>query len=68
MSAFFNHAFSFAFSIDTADPTGEHIPVADLRAALVMKLAAISDTELLENLGTPFDTYEHSSDSGEVQP
>ena len=67
MSTRYNHAFNFAFSVDAADPTGDHIPVAELRGALIKKLAAMSDNELLENLGAPFDTYEHSVEAEEVR-
>lgn len=52
-----NHAFTFAFSIDSTDPTGLHIPAPQLRTAILKALARIGDDELLENLGAPFDSY-----------
>ena len=68
MSTLYNHAFCFAFSIDTTDPIGDRIPIGVLRAALIERLASISDPELVENLGAPFDTYEHGVSTEEVAP
>lgn len=58
MTACFNHAFSFGFSLEHHDATGDRVTASQLRSAILRKLAASSDTELVENCGAPFDTYE----------
>lgn len=67
MITLYNHAYTFAFSIDAADPSGESIPASDLRTAITTRLNALSDSELLENLGAPFDTYLITTPRYEVQ-
>lgn len=53
----FNHAFTFGFSLDSDDATGEHVPARELRTAIIAHLAALSDAELIENCGLPYDSY-----------
>lgn len=57
MSALYNHAYTIGFSLETPDPTGEQVPAEDLRRAILLQLATLDDTDLRENIGTPFDTY-----------
>jgi len=54
----YNHAYSFGFSLYSNDPAGEDITAKQARAAIIEYLEQLSDDELLENLGCPFDTYE----------
>lgn len=58
MTARYDHAFTFGFSLQHTDAAGEDVPAAQLRAAILRRLAALSDTELVENCGAPFDTFE----------
>lgn len=53
----FNHAFTVGFSIVNDSAEGE-VTAAEIRAALQRVLAEYSDSDLLENAGAPFDTYE----------
>lgn len=47
---------SIAFSIETRDPTGLHIPVDLIRLAIKRRVDACDDAELLEAVGLPEDT------------
>lgn len=55
--AVFNHAFDLGFSLESHHPHGEDVTPAMLRGALEARLASLSDDELLEAVGAPFDTY-----------
>ena len=57
MSIKYNHAFTFAFSLENSSPDGM-AHADELRSALLNKLMHISDDEIVENVGLPFDTYE----------
>jgi hypothetical protein len=63
----FNHAFTFGFALDSDDATGEHIPARQLRAAILKHLAGLSDAELIENCGLPFDSYAVDMPESEVR-
>jgi len=52
----FNHAYTVAFDLKTPIENGE-VPGAVLRAALKARLEALTDAELEEAVGLPFDTY-----------
>lgn len=54
----YNHAFTFGFALESYDATGAQIPAQELRTAIIEQLARLSDTELIENCGLPFDSYE----------
>ena len=55
----YNHAFTFAFEIgNSKDPEGNDLTPYTLRLQIISKLNAMSDEDLLENLGAPFDTHE----------
>ena len=54
----FNHACELAFTVISADPNGEDFTGPMLREAITKRLDLISDAELLEAVGAPFDTFE----------
>jgi hypothetical protein len=56
MTAKYNHAFSFSFSLNT-DNKGDAVTPNELRQAILGYLASFNDWELIENCGMPFDTY-----------
>jgi hypothetical protein len=54
----YNHAFGFGFSLTTVRD-GENVTGAELRAAILQRLADLGDdAQLLEACGAPMDTYE----------
>lgn len=54
----YDHAYSFGFSLQSNDGGGEDVTAEQLRYAIVEALFRMDDVDLLENCGTPFDTYE----------
>lgn len=54
----YSHAFTIAFSLESPDPTGQNVPALELRAAIKRRIEDISDEELPEAVGLPFDTGE----------
>lgn len=58
MTQLYNHAFDFAFSIETTDETGENITGAEFRQHIRDALARLTDDDIVSNIGMPFDTYE----------
>lgn len=65
----YDHAFTLAFSLCSRDPSGLEIEPAEIRQAIIERLALLSDDELLEAIGAPFDTYDvnQSLDSNSVR-
>lgn len=57
----YNHAFDIAFSIET-DNEGENVTADELREGLRKRLDGISDAELIESCGLPWNTYEIEED------
>jgi len=53
----YNHAFTLAFSVETANDA-ENVSEAEIRSGLLKRLADIDDYELVEAVGMPHDTYE----------
>ncbi len=53
----YNHALDIAFEVVTKDKEGEDIQGVVLRNALQKRLDSLSDEELEEACGAPFDTY-----------
>lgn len=53
----YNHAFDIAFSMKSNHPEGEDITPQQFRHAILARLAALVDDELMEAVGCPFDTY-----------
>lgn len=58
---FYNHAFSIAFSVETANDA-ESVSSSEIRAGILKRLSDIGDFELVEAVGMPFDTYEVTLD------
>ena len=56
MTRLYAHMFSIAFSIETCDPTGLHIPADLIRLAVKRRVDTCDDAELLEAVGLPDDT------------
>lgn len=54
----FDHAFSIAFSLRSAAPDGTDCTPQELRHAILSRLAALDDIELIEAVCAPYDTYE----------
>lgn len=52
----YNHAFDFTFEVET-DHAADDVTGAELRAALLERVARLSDAEMLEACGC-FDTME----------
>lgn len=53
----YNHAFDIAFSLVSDCPTGEGVTGSQLRESLNKRLLSLTDEELVEAVGMPFDTY-----------
>lgn len=53
----FNHAYTLGFEVISHHAHGDDVGAGEIRRAIIAKLAASSDIELMENAGTPFDTY-----------
>lgn len=62
----YNHAYTIAFSVVDEDPTGENVTAQSLRKALLARVASLSDDELIEAAGLPFDTYEETGDIHDI--
>ena len=57
-----NCAFTFGFSVSgCADKEGDTLTGHDIRQAILNRLDNISDDELLENVGMPFDAFEEKA-------
>lgn len=57
----YNHAYTFAFSLESGHPTGDDVTGAQLREAMFKRAKDIDDAEMLEACGMPFDTYEEGT-------
>jgi hypothetical protein len=53
-----DHAYDIAFSLRSNTADGSDVRASHIRAALLERLASLTDDELLEATGTPFDSYE----------
>lgn len=51
----YNHAYTFGFSLINGDAEG-YATAQELRSAILRALSRITDDELVENCGAPFDT------------
>jgi hypothetical protein len=54
----YNHAFTLAFSLESNLDNADDVTVSQVRSAIQSTLDRLSDIELMENIGYPFDTYE----------
>ena len=57
----FNHAFDLAFSLTSRDAEAVDVTPQMLRNAILRRLASLTDTELVEAVGAPFDTYQEDA-------
>ena len=57
---YYNHAFDIAFSLTSECPTGDDVTGTQLRAAIEQRLLNLTDDELVEAAGMPFDSYEEN--------
>lgn len=55
---YYNHAYDIAFSLVAPCATGEQVGAGQLREALYQRLIRLTDLELMEACGLPFDSYE----------
>jgi hypothetical protein len=63
MSVIYDHAFTIAFSVRSPFENGCKVAPQEFRHAILARLAALTDDELLEAVGMPFDTYEVESEA-----
>jgi hypothetical protein len=54
----YNHAFTLAFSLESNLDNADDVTASQARSAIQASLDRLSDIELMENIGYPFDTYE----------
>lgn len=55
----YNHAYDFAFSVSGSTcEEGLDLTAAQLRHKLRERIDSLTDEELMEALGAPFDSYE----------
>ncbi len=54
----YNHAFTLGFSVVSAAEDGSDVTAEQVRSAIRKLLIEYPDTDILENIGAPFDTYE----------
>lgn len=52
-----DHAFDIAFSLRSVTADGTDVTATHIRSALLERLASLTDDELLEATGAPFDRY-----------
>jgi hypothetical protein len=52
----YRHAYSINFELKSFDHTGEHPSPTQLRAAILQRLASLTDTELIDAVGPPHDS------------
>lgn len=55
--AIYDHAFDIAFSLRSQAADGSDVTAAHIRAAMIERLTSLTDDELLEATGAPFDSY-----------
>ena len=54
----YNHAFTLGFSLESNMDNADDVTASQARSAILECLDRLSDTELMENIGYPYDTYE----------
>lgn len=54
----YNHAYDIGFSIETSDASGGMVMGRQFREAIERRLSSLSDDELIEAVGMPFDSHE----------
>lgn len=58
----YNHAFTIAFECHSNAERGDDVTGAQLRNALLRRLRRISDEEMIEACGLPYDTFEEEDE------
>lgn len=53
-----NLAYDIAFSLISSGPDGNDVTPSSVRTAILCRLNDLSDDELMESIGAPFDSYE----------
>ena len=66
MTTRYDHAFTIAFSLVSSHPLALDVTPAQLRAAILTRLASLADDELNEAVGAPYDSYQLDAPSGEA--
>lgn len=63
----YNHAFEIAFEVksDHSAKGDDDVPAAELRKGLQQRLNSMSDREIVEACGAPFDTMDERPDESE---
>ncbi len=61
----FNHAYALAFSVETEDETGEHVPPDVIRQGILQRISDLSDEDLKEAVGVPHDSYKLEPEGGQ---
>ena len=54
----YNHAYSFGFEVISDNEDGTDVTGAQLRAAMIAKLAKSTDQDITECCDCPWDTFE----------
>lgn len=54
----YSHAYSLGFEISSNQSDGEDVTGDQLRQAIINRLNKLTDAELAEACGAPFDTHE----------
>jgi hypothetical protein len=54
----YNHACTIAFEVISSEKDGSDITADMIRRAIERRLKLVGDHELLEAVGSPYDTYE----------
>lgn len=57
-SGVYDHAYDIAFSLRSCSADGSDVKARDIRSAIIERVASLTDDELLEATGAPFDSYE----------
>lgn len=53
----YDHAYSFGFSLISEKERGEDVTGSDFRKSIQKRIDSLSDEELEENCGIPWDTF-----------
>lgn len=58
MTIRYSHAYSVGFEVSSSQADGEDVTGNQLRMAIINRLNKLTDSELAEACGAPFDTHE----------
>lgn len=58
----YNHMYTIAFEVVNTSPDGEETTAEEIREAVLKRVNSIPDSEVLEAVGGPDDTYEEDYD------